>query len=168
MRKWATLWVALLLLGGGMLFAHASEPKGDTIASREAILRSEPKNIPWEIAVEQEWEGHLLCGITAGQRVGIAVFAPDGDGYELRSRRWMDRPDAIVIHHAMIGETWYDLIWFNGAPTECAELTYTEPGQSPETRRFDTADGAVIGSTTPAGDYALEVRYFDAQGNEYE
>lgn len=167
MKKWIAL-AAVLLLGGGLLLWQNSLPKGDTAESREAILQNEPKNIQWNIAVEQPLEDHLLCGITAGQKAGIAVFAPDKSGYELLSTRWVDRPDAIVIDHAAINGKWYDLVWFNGAETEYAELTYTEPGKAPEMLRFDTDDMPIISCEMPAGDYTLDVRYFDAQGNVYE
>lgn len=168
MKKWMALCAVVLLLCGGMLFRHTAALKGDTVESREAILRNRPKNIPWNIAVEQAMEGHLLCGITAGQKTGIAVFTPERDGYGLLSSRWLDRPDSIVIDHAVMGGKMYDLIWFNGAQTEYAELTYTEPGKRPETLRCDTAGMPVICCEAPAGDYTLQVRYFDAQGNVYE
>ena len=167
MKKRALAGMVLLLLGGWLLLRDAAAPRGDTVESREAILRNE-RQIQWEIRTERELEEHLLCGITAGQRAGIAVFAPADDGYELLSRRWVDRPEAIVIDHALIGGKWYDLIWFSGAQTEYAELAYSQPGKATEIRRADTADGQVVYSEMPAGDYSLEVRYFDAQGNEYE
>ena len=63
---------------------------------------------------------------------GIAVFKPYGNGkYKLHSREWRDN-DRIIMTGITVDNKWYDVVWFNGAKTDYAEITYTLDGVKQE------------------------------------
>ena len=128
-----------------------------------------PKGTNWNIAVEQELEEYILSGIYSDNgKSGIAVFKPNGHGtYKLISREWRDS-DEIIISGFIADGTWYDIVWFNGASTNIAELTYTSEGEKPETLSFETGDMSIICNPAPSDAYSLEVVYYDKNGNKYE
>lgn len=159
----------LVVLGVGYsAFQYWSAPTGNTIESREEILRGTPKGTIWNIAVEQEFENYLLCGIYADNgKSGVAVFEPKGKGYELVSREWRSSSDEIIISGFSIDGDWYDIVWFNGAVTSYAELTYTSEGKT-NTLRFETDENQIICNPCETKDYTLKAVYYDNDGNVYE
>ena len=60
------------------------------------------------------------------------------------------------------------LIWFNGAKTEYAEITYTINGQVQDTLRYSTDDMDIISIKNPEKEYSIHVAYYDNDGNKYE
>ncbi len=63
---------------------------------------------------------------------------------------------------------WYDLIWFNGAETEYAEITYTINGKENKVLRYDTTDMDIIYNKNPEKEYSMKIYYYDSEGNWYE
>lgn len=159
--------IALAILGYGA-YEYYSRPDGSTVERREELLRDTPKGAEWNISQEQELEDYLLSSIYCDSKSGIAVFEPIGDGkYKLISREWRNSEEIIVSGLPINGE-WYDLIWFNGAKTNYAEITYSVSGIENEPILFDTGDMKIICSKAPAKEYTLTVKYYDDDGNVYE
>ena len=99
---------------------------------------------------------------------GIAVFEPRGDGkYKLRTSYYRDQED-IIIGGTLIGDDWYDLIWFNGAQTERAEVTYTVVNEASQSTVYLSDNDTIICSLAPFKEYTLHVTYYDSEGNKYE
>lgn len=162
--------ILFLLFIGYNLFQYLSIPDGNSVKSREQLLKDIPKGVTWNIAIEQELQDLIVSGIySSGGKTGIAVFEPEGNRYKLYSREWRNSADRIIITGISIDGIWYDLVWFNGAETEKAELTYTQTGNNiEETFTFDTSDMEIICNPAPADNYALDVIYYDKDGNTYE
>lgn len=170
MKKKGIIIITIILLAilGYGAFQYYSQPDGSTLESREEILKGTPKGIEWNIAQEQEFNGYLLSSIYADNKSGIAVFEPIGNAkYKLVSREWRDAEDIVTSGFSIDGE-WYDIIWFNGAETSSAEITYSVNGKENEPIVFDTSDMKIICVQAPAKDYSLEVKYYDDNGNVYE
>lgn len=159
---------AIITILGYGAYRYCSQPDGSTVKSREEMLRDTPKGAEWNILQEQELEGYLLCSIDSGQKSGIAVFEPIDDGtYKLISKEWR-KSDEIMISGLPINGVWYDLIWFDGAETKYAEITYSVDGIENDPIIFETSDMKIICSKAPAKDYTLTVKYYDNDGNVYE
>ena len=158
-----------ILCAAAVFYRVWSAPDGSTRESREVLLQNVPKGISWHIVTEQTQGEYLLCGMTGSDgRVGIAVFAPEGEGYRLISREWRMEPDDIVISGYMIEQTWYTIVWFHGAQTEKAELTYQEENGTKSVFTFETGNMEIVVSPAPVKNYTLHVAYFDEEGNRYE
>ena len=74
----------------------------------------------------------------------------------------------IIIDTAVINKTAYNFIWFNGAKTEYAEVTYTVDNKPLDTLTFDTSDMDIICCKAPSDDYNVKVVYYGADGTKYE
>lgn len=167
-KVWIALAIIILAVLGYAAYQHSQQPDGSTVESREAILRNAPKKIEWHIAQEEEIAGCLLSCIYSDNKAGIAVFEPAGNGkYQLFSLDWRDIDDIVITQFVADGEL-YDVVWFNGAATSYAELTYTVDANKEKPMVFDTSDMPIIYTKAPAGNYALEVKYYDDAGNVYE
>lgn len=142
---------------------------GATKENREQLLNESivPEN-NWNIATETEIEGYLISAIYASNnKSGLAVFeAGKNDGYKLQRSMTVDT-DQVIYTHEFLNNNHYDVIWFNGAQTEYAEVIYTINGQQQEAIRFDTRDMGIIVNPSPAKDYSIDVIYYDADGNTY-
>ena len=68
----------------------------------------------------------------------------------------------------MANGAWYDLVWFQGAETEYAEVTYTVGGQEQQPLRFDTGEMEILSIKNPQKEYSMQVVYYDGEGNRYE
>ncbi len=180
-KYWKIFLPVLILLALLVLPLLNSGPDTSTVEGREAVLNELPKGRDWHIAREQEVENFLISAMVgADGQVGLAVFEPrDGGKYDLQTRT-IRHNDDIVIGHAIINGTWYDLFWFNGAPVTAAEITYNVEGEE-QSRRYQfgrissgDTDGAVeyfneiICLPDPADNYELRIVYYDAEGNIYE
>ena len=160
--------VAILAVSAYGAYRYYSKPNGSTVESREELLNSTSEGIKWKIAQEQKLEDYLVSSIYSSTKSGIAVFKANGDEkYKLAFKKW-GNSDEIVTYELIIGEEWYDLIWFNGAETAYAEIIYSVDGAENEPIIFDVSDMRVICSKAPAKDYILTVRYYDNDGNVYE
>ena len=166
-----TIVISMLLTFVGVSqFLPYFTPKGDTIESRELILNksvSFGKN--WSIVKEVEIEDALICGaVNSSNEAAIAIFCSiDDSRYEFRYAVAQDS-DEIIVSGYIINGKWYDLVWYNGAQTEYAELIYNIPGEGEKIFRFDTSNMDIIYNLGPANEYGWNVIYYDNQGNEYK
>lgn len=170
-RKWMIgLVIAVVCIAAGALFFMNAIPKGDTVESREEMLNDAIfKGQGWTIQKETELDGYLIsAACNADHMATLAVFKPAGDGrYELQTST-NRKQDEIIVSGTMVDGSWYDLIWFGGAQTEYAEVTYTIDGQEQEPLKFDTTQMDIICNPNPAKEYTLSVVYYDRDGNRYE
>lgn len=170
MKKKCFIFIVIIIL---VVFAYTAylyylPPNGSTVESREKILGGTPEEIEWNIAQEQTVDEYILSSICSDGKSGVAVFEPVGNAkYKLVSSEWRNTGD-IVISGVWIDDEWYDIVWFNGAVTSYAELTYTVNGEKGSPLVFDTDDMKIICAKAPAKKYSLEVQYYDNDGNVYK
>ncbi len=145
-------------------------PQGDSVESREALLNREiSEGSDWTIAKELELDGYIISGAySTDNKSTLAIFRPTGDGNYKHSISTTRNGEEVIISCAVINETRYDLIWFNGAKTKYAEITYTMDGQIQETLRYDTDDMDIICNENPERGYSIQAVYYDDDGNKYE
>ena len=146
------------------MFFHSSL-KGDTVESREALLDNVISGgNDWKIVKEKEVGGYIIsCAYSVDGKSTIAVFKPASNGkYEFSTSTNRDNKD-IIIGGALINGEWYDLVWFNGAQTEYAEIIYTVNGVSKEAIKYDTTDMDLICINKPEKEYSMEVCYYDSE-----
>ncbi len=162
----------LLVLICAVAFFYFGVGKEDsaTIESREALLEEAlAKGSGWKIATEITLDDYIVSGAySADDQLSLAVFEPLDNGKYKFTTSTNRNSGEIVIGGATINGAWYDLIWFNGAQTAYAEITYTVNGQSQDPIRYDTKDMGIIYHPAPAADYLLHVCYVDHEGNRYE
>ena len=169
-----------LLLAGVIFIAIAAimavfynftlSPQGTTTESRAEILNTTiSAGTNWTIATETVIEGHIIsAAYSTDNKVSLAIFKPaENGGYEFQTstNRYADE---IIISNVVINQNTYDLVWFNGAQTEYAELIYTVGNQPQETLRFNTNDMSIICVESPAKEYTLWAAYYDHDGNKYK
>lgn len=143
-----------------------SRPGGTTRQEREALLNQAFPETRWQIETEQELDGILLCGaVSTDGRAAVAEFEPDGRGGYRFSSAAARSCQEIIFSPVRIGRTWYDVVWFAGAPTAYAELHYTLDHQPLEPVRCDTSNMALICRAAPGSSYSMQAAYFDEAGN---
>ncbi len=160
--------VALFICFGAV--RYFGRPDGSTIESREEICAEFPRGKDWKIAVEQELNDYIISGIYSRDEMsGIAVFKPVGNGkYRLHSREWRGQ-DRIIITGITIDNVWYDIVWFNGAKTDYAEITYTIDRVEQEPIIHNAKGMEIFIHPAPANnEYGIEVVYYDDAGSRYE
>ncbi len=166
-----SILVAVLVVGMWIGYNTFNQfPDGRTTESREEQLANKMKGTVWKIAVEQEIENFMVCGIYSGsnEKAGIAIFEEQKNGnYKFVSRKIQNNSDVIITGFSYKGEKWYDIAWFNGAATKYAEMTYTI-GDKVLPYKFETDKSALIYNSTDAKEYTLDVAYYDNDGNKYE
>ena len=145
------------------------QPDGSTLESREEICAEFPRGKDWKISVEQNFDDYIISGIYSRDCMsGVAIFEPIGNGkYRLQSREWR-KQDEIVISGATFNGVWHDIIWFNGAKTDHAEITYTYDGKKQETIIHNSKGMEIFIHPQPSNDYTFDVVYYDNEGNKYE
>ena len=156
------------MIGIGVFFC-LNRPDGATPQSREEICAAFPKGKDWKIAIEQAYNDYIISGIYSRDGMsGIAVFEPVGNGkYKLQSRTWREQ-DEIVITGFIIDQKWHDIVWFNGAKTDYAEITYTYDGEKQEPIIHNAKGMEIFIDPAPSKDYSMDVVYYDDAGNKYE
>ena len=162
------IFIAVILAFG--VYSYFTIPDGSTIESREELLQEKLKGKPWLISVEQKIDNYMVSGIYSGyDESGLAVFEPKGNGkYKLQTHVTRDN-DRIIITNSYIGGQWYDIVWFNGAKTDYAEITYTLDGIKQETIIHDAKNMEIFINQAPTNDeYKIDVAYYDNAGNKYE
>ncbi len=159
--------VAFTLFFGAIQYFN--RPDGSTLESREEICAEFPRGKDWKISVEQKLDDYIISGIYSRDGMcGVAIFEPWGNGkYKLQSREWRNQ-DEIVITGATFNGTWHDIIWFNGAKTDYAEITYTYDGKKQEPIIHNSKGMDIFINPAPSDDYTLDVSYYDSEGNKYE
>ena len=121
------------------------------------------------VAKELELGGYIVSGAySTDNKSTLAIFEPTGNGDYKFSTSTNRNSDEIIVGGVAINGEWYDLIWFNGAKTEYAEITYTINGQVQDTLRYNTDDMDIISIKNPEKEYSIHVAYYDNDGNKYE
>lgn len=88
--------------------------------------------------------------------------------HKLHSREWREN-DRIIITGITVDNKWYDVVWFNGAKTDYAEITYTLDGVKQESIIHNSRDMEIFIHPAPTNDeYGINVVYYDSEGNKYE
>ena len=140
MKKWLLIISATVIcVAAAFLYFFSLTPKGDTITSRESILNTAiSKGNEWTIAKELELGGYIVSGAySTDNKSTLAIFEPTGNGDYKFSTSTNRNSDEIIVGGVAINGEWYDLIWFNGAKTEYAEITYTINGQEVKAIKVD-------------------------------
>ena len=151
-------------------YSYFTIPDDSTIESRKEQLQEKSKGKLWLISVEQKIDNYIISGIYSGyDESGLAVFEPKGNGkYKLQTRVSRDN-DRIIITNSYIGGQWYDIVWFNGAKTDYAEITYTLDGVKQEPIIHNSKGKEIFIHPAPTNDeYRIDVVYYDSEGNKYE
>ncbi len=166
--RWYAIILSITVIAGVGISIY-NKPDGSTPDSREKMLENLPRGIGWQIAAETEESGHIISGIySRDNKSGIAVFTPNGEEkYRLLARQWRDRDD-IIISNFVIDNVWYDVVWFNGAKTDYAEITYTYDGKKHKPIIHNSENMEIFINPAPADSYSINVVYYDDEGNKYE
>lgn len=171
-RKYIIIVVVVLIVLGifGIYNQHQKKFGGSTVESREMILeKANSKGRGWKIATELELDGYIISGAYSEDNMSaIAVFKPDKNGKYIFVNSTNRNNDEIITSNAIINDVWYDLVWFNGAQTEYAEITYTIDNNIWNPLRYDTTNMNIICNEAPGDDYIMNVSYYDSKGNKYE
>ena len=172
MKKKLGLYVLILFvcLVGIFIYYFNSSPDGDTIESREALLNDAISGgSDWTIAKETEIDDYIIsCAYSTDGKSTIAVFEPVSNRKYIFSTSTNRDSEDIIVGGAIINGDWYDLVWFNGAQTEYAEVIYTVNGVRKEALKYDTANMDLICIKNPEKDYSMEICYYDSEGKRYE
>ena len=172
MKKKYILYVLipLICIIGAFLYVYNLSPKGDKIESREALLNNAiPVGKDWTITKEKVIDDYIIsCAYSVNGKSTIAIFEPMSNGrYKFSTSTNRDNTD-IIIGGTIIDGVWYDLIWFNGAQTEYAEIIYTVNGERQEPLKYDTTNMDIICIKNTEKDYSIDVCYYDNDGSRYE
>lgn len=162
--------VPLVCIISALLYFSNILPKGNTVESREKLLDDAiPKGDNWTILKEVEIDNYIIsCAYSTNGKSTIAVFEPTSNGtYKFSTSTNRENKD-IIIGGAIINGEWYDLIWFNGAQTEYAEIIYTVNGVKKEPLKYDTTNMELICIKNSEEKYSIDVCYYDSNGNRYE
>lgn len=164
------LVLVILICVTGILVYFVSLPKGNTVESREDLLddaiRGESE---WEIVKEIKIDDYIIsCGYSENNKATIAVFVPTTNGRYKFLTSTNRHNKEIIIGGVNINNDWYDLIWFNGAQTEYAEVIYTINNEEEKTIKYDTRNMDLISIKNNEQSYKLDVCYYDKEGNRYE
>ena len=163
------LLIPLVCIIGALLLSNIL-PMGNTIEKREQLLDNAiPKGNNWTISKEIEIDNYIIsCAYSANGKSTIAVFSPTSNGMYKFSTSTSRENEDIIIGGAIINGKWYDLIWFNGAQTQYAEIIYTINGVRKEPLKYDTTNKDLIHIKNPEKEYSISVCYYDSKGNRYE
>lgn len=149
---------------------HLSAPNGTTIESREKILNTSiSTGTHWTISTEEKIGDYIIsAAYSTNNKITLAIFEPTKNGSYKFSTSTNRYAEEIIISNIIIDKKSYDLVWFNGAQTEYAELTYIIDNQKQVPLQFDTKDMKIICNPSPAKEYTISVSYYDKNGNKYE
>lgn len=173
MKKNKKVFIAIILLCfvGILIYSINSQaPRGDTVESQEKILnRALQGGKNWTIYNAAYIDNYQISGAySTNGKSAIVVFEKMDNGNSKLVLSTTENNDSIIVSGMIINQEWYDLIWFNGAQTEYAEITYTIPGEEKKTIRFDTSQMGVIYTPAVAETYSWNVIYHDEYGNTYK
>ena len=145
------------------------EPKGDTIESQQMILnKALPTGLKWTLYNAAYIDDYQISSAySSNGKSAIVVFEPKSNGgYKLISSM-VGNNEEIIVFMTIINNKFYDLVWFNGAQTEYAEVIHTINGVKQKPLRFDTHAMQLIVIPQPAKAYSWYVVYYDNQGKTY-
>lgn len=167
----AVLGLIALLTYGWFFLSPRTQHHDSGAESREVLLNQSiaaTKGQKWTIAAERSIDPYIISSAySTDNRAAIAVFEPDGrNRYHLMSSVTGNQDEIITDTIVMNGEA-YNLIWFNGAQTEYAEVIYVINGEAQKPLRYDTGNMEVICEKAPAKEYEIRVTYYDSLGNQY-
>lgn len=162
--------IIVVCISSFVVYFACSSNAGDTVESREVLLdKAIAPGENWNIVKETEIEGFIIsAAYSTDNKATLAVFEPEAKGKYKFSTSVNRQSDEIIIGGAVINGDWYDLVWFNGAQTEYAEIVYTINGKENKTQKFDTTDMDIIYNKNPEKEYEMSVCYYDSEGNKYE
>ena len=151
------------------IYIFLSKPDGTTIESRKDLISKNMNGQIWNISTETEIDGYIISATYGdNQKSGIAIFKPTKNGkYKFQSHFWNDN-DTIILTTLITEKNSYNLVWFNGALTSYAEITYTSNGQFLETKKFNTEGKPILYNISPKDEYEIKIRYYDENGTVYE
>lgn len=172
LKKVITVFVGIVVvLAIALVAIQMGKPNGATLLEREELLREHRDCKRMNIATEMQLNNYILCGISDGNKSGIAIFEASGKGYKLQRTTLREQSRVITASEYLNGE-WYQLVWFNGADTETAEIVIinTDNHEVIMEQRYDVSAGNIIAFNEPDGlkNFSLNVVYHDAEGNTYE
>ena len=159
------LFCFVCVLGYQFFFA----PVGNTVESRQAQLnKSIAKGESWTIVKELTVEDTIISAASSSDgKAALAIFEPVSNrGYQFVSSTNRNQNE-IIISGASIQGNWYDLIWFDGAQTDHAQIIYTINDTPQKPLLFDTNDMDIICIQNKEKEYNLSVTYYDQDGNAY-
>lgn len=168
-KIWGSILVIILCLAGYWILQYPVLPTGNTVESREALLSEIDGRMQWHISSEQTVENHIASAIySANGKSGIALFKPAENGTYALLAQVTEDSDEIISFRTTINNSWYDFIWFNGAQTDHAELTYTYNSGESKVLTFQTGNMELLCVPVTPKDCDLKIVYYDAEGNQYE
>ena len=139
------------------------EPSGQTLESRETILRALPKGFAWNISSEIEVGDHIVSAITTSDLDGLAVFAPTSNGgYECYSTSYRDKGEIVIETLHASGRN-YCISWLNRPELDYVEFEIGTMAAS-ENIRIGVQDLLPVYVDVPAVDYTLHVSYYTTDG----
>ena len=167
MSKIILLAIILPAICLGGIFAGLNTPKGDTLESREAILRELPKGIQWNIASEIELGDCIVSAITSSQKDGLAIFeSKQNGGYECLSTSYRDKGQ-IVTDALYTADRGYRICWLNRAELDYVEITIGTMAAS-ETIRIGVQDLLPVYVDVPNVDHTINISYYTMDGTRID
>ncbi len=166
----AAVAIVMVLVGIGIQYHTHSSDASDVTGREKRLERAIAKEgEKWQIAKELELDGYIVSGAySTEQRAAITVFEQDANGdYQFLTAK-DGNVDQVLMDQIIIREKVYDVIWFAGAQTEYANVTYTLENQVQHTIQYDTANMDLWYHEAPDQAYTIQVSYYDAQGNAYQ
>ena len=152
------------------IFVYHSFASGTTLQSREQLLENAIANgNHWRILKETKIEDALIsAAYSTDDQIALVVFVPTFfGGYQVETTTRCHADD-IMMDSTRINGNFYDFIWFYGAQTEYAEITYTVDGQEKDPIWYDTSNMDILYCKNTAKEYSIHVSYYDQYGNCYE
>ena len=172
-RFFIILSIIIVLLVGARVYRRNVLFSGATYESRENILNeAATKGDNWKISKETKIENYIVSAAYSSDGYSsIAVFKPEKSGrYSLSTTHNAKNNNIISAYYRVDGKA-YDILWFNGAQTEYAEIIYNVEGEELEPITFDTKDMPIIVIEAPVSgensEYGYKATYYDADGNAY-
>ena len=169
MELYLAIALLVVVIMGVRFFQSRKEENGSTLESRKILLEKVEDDT--RIVEETRIKDYIISGfIGQNNTYGIAVFQPKGEkGYKLQSTYTKDQGE-ILTEHLLIGESYYDIFWFEQADLGYAEVTYTDnaKGETMEPIRLDAKAYDILYYETPVDDCAVKVVFYDINGNMYE
>lgn len=168
-KLWGSILVIVLLLVGFWILQYPVLPAGNTVESREELLSDIDGKTEWHISSEQTVEDHIASAIYSSDgKSGIALFEPADNGNYPLLTQVTENSDKVVTFRASINDSWYDFVWFNGAQTDHADLTYTYDSGESEIKTYPTDHMELLCVPAAPENCVLNVVYYDSDGNSYE